>query len=149
MRWTGDWMKESKIVMIICAGFAVILAIFALSPFFGSAPVIDSWHHPFFVISNMDSNKTHTVDIEITNSTDRLMFKKNYVLAPRERTESEIHSGAASDDYIFTVRVDDSGKSQTRFTLGPTQVAILEVNPPGQADLISYSIIDLTSKASH
>ncbi|WP_292370976.1 hypothetical protein [Methanoregula sp. UBA64] len=141
-------MKKNGFVIAICMGLIIILIVLTASPFFGGIPVTECKPHPFFLIFNKDNSQTSNVTVIISNSSRQIIFANNYTLSPIERIESEIPTGDTPEEYSFRISSGSGKVSETRLTLGPTNIAIIEITSDNQSGWISYSVIDLTSKSS-
>lgn len=136
-------MSAAGLLLILCVvavtGGLIIFLAPVLTGTTNSGPAL-----PLYMIENQDPARNHTVLISVSNATDEDFFKETFMLSPREQLSSAIPSPDSFQKFTFTISVDGAGPSQERMDLGPTTVAVIDIQSPSNKNSVSCSVIDLT-----
>lgn len=136
-------MKSSGIALII----AIIIAISAVTIFFFTPFMTISYNdseNPLLMIYNMDSNRTHSIQLSITNISGADVFKGTYVLNSGDSIIPDIYAPQIHKDYYFRITVDGEITSETLLNISPTRMVVIEIKSPYNNEDILFSIIDVT-----
>ncbi|MDD4483879.1 MAG: hypothetical protein PHD55_05895 [Methanoregula sp.] len=137
-------MNAARLLLILCAVAVTGGLIVFLAPVLTGTTNAGPDPLPLYMIENQDPARNHTVLISVSNATDEDFFKETFMLSPREQLSSAIPSPDSFQKFTFTISVDGAGPSQERMDLGPTTVAVIDIQSPSNKNSVSCSVIDLT-----
>ncbi|NMB78290.1 MAG: hypothetical protein GYA23_04270 [Methanomicrobiales archaeon] len=141
-------MKATRIVQGFFIGVIVAMVILFIFIFPADSPPSEVPQHPLFLLINTDNAASHSLMVTVSDPAGNELFRKNYMLSPGEKRESEIVTGKSPVAYTFAISINNRTVSDEVLILGPTNVAIIEIQSDNRSEWVTYSIADLTSKSS-